>query len=57
MVRHLMPLRPVERVCKCPTPVGVPGNANHTAECNKRHAAAFFASVAMAREDLARRLH
>lgn len=36
---------PVERICRCPVPVTVPGNENHTPECNRMHAATFFAAV------------
>ncbi len=48
----MIPLRPVERVCIC---VGGPraqgGSAAHEPACNERHAATFFATVAMVRED------
>ncbi len=43
------PLRPVERRCICAEPVRVPGNENHSRECNLRHREMFFATVATAR--------
>lgn len=50
-----MMLRPVERVCICPDgPREQCGSAAHEPACNDRHAATFFATVAMVREDLKR---
>lgn len=45
-------LSPVESVCICPD--GPRVDAAHESACNERHAATFFATVAMVHEDLKR---
>lgn len=49
----LRQLAPVERVCICTDGPWVRlGNDHHEAACNERHAATFFATLAMVRADL-----
>lgn len=47
-------LRPVERACVCPAkpPARAIRASGHVRECDDRHAATFFATVAMVRADL-----
>ncbi len=47
-------LAPVERRCICVSDQAV-GHNGHTPDCNARHSATFFATVATAREDLKRK--
>lgn len=54
-MERMFALRPVERMCICPDgPRAQGGSAAHEPACNERHAATFFAAVAMVREDLKR---
>lgn len=42
-------LAPVSRICQCPTPHAVPGEVNHTPECNAAYVSHFWTTVASAR--------